>query len=500
MELSWPESLLEDKRTLWIVGTLTILLFLITNLPWQLDDFDQAKQATTSMEMIKEGHWLYQHTSDNHVATKPPLVGWVSVALFAVTRSWEVAWRLPSLACAIGIAVVLFRAATDAHGRFAGLMALSAFGLNLLSPRLATLVRSDMPLAFIVFLIGLQIWQKVRKQEPWTTPDRLMVFALLTLGMLIKGPIVYAFLLPGIALYEWRWRNEKVASAWCGWWPWLASLGIFLVWAIGGVISVPHFFYEVVIKEFGSRLVVAREFASRFGEAMHRPQPIYFYFPHLLHKFAPWSVFMIALAITSVRSEPKGLRAALRKISPDMFWLIVWSLGGLFVLSIIPSKRVDRIFPIVPPLCLLFSSQLVVALRTERWRGRILQWSATALIFAVPFTIGYSMLRIVSGYRGHRDAMSIFGRAAREQAGKNNWRLEAIGESDEGVPLYLGRPHFVEMTWAITEWNAGRLDALAAPVDEVPHLMRDLQGVRPPSLESGKRRDLHRPNYVLLTR
>src|SRR6266699_1800648 len=111
MELSWPESLLEDKRTLWIVGTLGILLFLITNLPWQLDDFDQAKQATTSMEMIKEGHWLYQHTSDNHVATKPPLVGWSSAALFAVTRSWDVAWRLPSLACAIGIAVVLFRVA-----------------------------------------------------------------------------------------------------------------------------------------------------------------------------------------------------------------------------------------------------------------------------------------------------------------------------------------------------------------------------------------------------
>jgi hypothetical protein len=29
-----------------------------------------------------------------------------------------------------------------------------------LTPRLATLVRTDMPLAFVIFLIGLLVWQK----------------------------------------------------------------------------------------------------------------------------------------------------------------------------------------------------------------------------------------------------------------------------------------------------------------------------------------------------
>jgi hypothetical protein len=45
-------DLLEDKRTLWIVASLTVLLFAIANLPWQLDDYDQAKQAYASFEMI----------------------------------------------------------------------------------------------------------------------------------------------------------------------------------------------------------------------------------------------------------------------------------------------------------------------------------------------------------------------------------------------------------------------------------------------------------------
>jgi 4-amino-4-deoxy-L-arabinose transferase-like glycosyltransferase len=103
MELSWLENLLQNKRTVWIVGTLAILLFLVTNLPWQLDDYDQAKQAFTSFEMIKEGHWFYQHTPQERVATKPPLVGWVSAGLFALTRSGGEAaaysLRSPSRSC-----------------------------------------------------------------------------------------------------------------------------------------------------------------------------------------------------------------------------------------------------------------------------------------------------------------------------------------------------------------------------------------------------------------
>src|SRR6266516_1425515 len=150
--LDMTKNLLEDRRTLWIVAGITILLFLIANLPWQLDDYDQAKQAFTSFEMIKEGRWFYQQTPHEHVATKPPLVGWVSAGLFGLTQSWELSWRLPSLLTAIALAIFLFRAASSAYGPIAGLMAVGAFGLNLLSPRLATRVRTDMPLALIIFL------------------------------------------------------------------------------------------------------------------------------------------------------------------------------------------------------------------------------------------------------------------------------------------------------------------------------------------------------------
>jgi 4-amino-4-deoxy-L-arabinose transferase-like glycosyltransferase len=66
-----------------------------------------------------------------------------------------------------------------------------------------------MPLALVIFLIGLLIWQKIRAETEWKPGERICLFALLTAAMLIKGPIVYAFLLPGIALFEWRAFKER---------------------------------------------------------------------------------------------------------------------------------------------------------------------------------------------------------------------------------------------------------------------------------------------------
>src|SRR5436853_3823365 len=197
------KNLLEDRRTFWALAALMLVLFSISNLPWQLDDYDQAKQAWTSYEMVTEGHWFYQRTSDDQgVATKPPLTGWISAAIFTITRSWDIAWRLPSLLCAALIAFMLFRSASRAYGNAAGLIAFAAFGFNLLSPRLATLVRSDMPFALVIFLIGLVVWEKIRTGEPWRTRDRWLMVGLLTAGILIKGPIIYAVLVPGIIVAD----------------------------------------------------------------------------------------------------------------------------------------------------------------------------------------------------------------------------------------------------------------------------------------------------------
>jgi 4-amino-4-deoxy-L-arabinose transferase-like glycosyltransferase len=493
-------GLLEDQCTAWVLAAVSFLLFLIGNLPWQLDDYDQAKQGFTSFQMIKEGRWLYQQTPHAHVATKPPLVAWISAGLFGFTRSWDLSWRLPSFLAAVALALLLFRSAFSAYGLIAGLIAEAAFGLNLLSPRLATLVRTDMPLALVIFLIGVLIWKKIRTQTESRLQDQVYMFVLLTVAMLIKGPIVYAFLLPGIGVFEWCGRlgalhrpdaaaRRPYQSAWPGWWPWMASLVVFLLWMIGGILFQPGFFDEVVM----------REFVGRFGETIHRPQPLYFYLPHLLHKFAPWSLLMVAIALVELHSRKWRLRSALRDMSPETFWLLCWSLGGMIVMSLIPSKRVDRIFPVVPPFCLLLAAQIGRRGVPRRLNALALRpYLAIALVVALLFTGSYTIWKVITGYQHHRDALAVFGRDVRREAAAHHWRYEVVSAKDEGLLLYLQKTHFIEPDRASAEWNQGNLDALVASTEKAPALMSRLPDATLFQVSSNDRKKEQGSDYVLL--
>lgn len=490
MESAARASFLERKAVFWIVAGLAAVLFAITNLPWHLDDYDQAKQAFTSFEMVKQGHWIYQHTPNGWVATKPPLVGWFSAALFFVIRSWELAWRFPSFIAAGALFLLLARAAS-VYGRAAALVAACAFGLNLFAPRLASLVRTDMPLALILFVIGWLIWEKIRTRETWNSRDRLIFFALLSAAMLIKGPIVYAFLLPGIVAFQVRARVKgEPHSAWCGWWPWLASLAIFLAWATGGILFVPEFYEHVV----------AREFAGRFSEAMHKPQPIYFYLPHLLHRFAPWSFLLILLPLLEVREQRLKIRDWFRGVSPETFWLVVWGLGGLVVMSFVPSKRIDRVFPIVPPLCLLLASVVAEFRKSERRRVTTATWCTVAIVIAALITTGYAAGKIVLGYRNHTDAFAVFGRAVRQEVAAHNLRYAIVGGEDEGMALYLRQTEFIEPDQAAAEWNSGKLDGLVVPDDEINELLPRLHGAVSSKIGISGPAGNYRKRYTFLVR
>ena len=129
-------------------------------------------------------------------------------------------------------------------------------------------------------------------------------------------------------------------------------------------------------------------------------------------------------------------------------------------MSIIPSKRVDRIFPIVPPLALLLGAQVARALKNERWRLKVRPWLGPALLFAIVFTGGYAAWKIGSARQERSDSLARFGAQVREEAKAHDWRYGLVGGREEGMLLYLRRDHFLSPNDAAAEWKAGRLDAL----------------------------------------
>jgi 4-amino-4-deoxy-L-arabinose transferase-like glycosyltransferase len=275
--------------------------------------------------------------------------------------------------------------------------------------------------------------------------------------MFIKGPIVWAFVLPPLVCYQVRrkWHSD-FPSAWSGWIPWVASFAIFCLWVIFGIRFIDGFYEDVVLNEF----------AGRFHEGIHRSQPLLFYLPHLLQKFAPWSLFIIGLLVVALRKTKAATGKRLAEISPEMFWLVSWAVGGIVVMSLIPSKRVDRIFPAIPPLCLLLAAQIQAM--TEGNGIRLRRVAMFAVVFAAMFTGGYSALRVIDGYRNNRDALVKFGREVRRIAVAEHLRIEVLPARDEGLLLYLQRPRF--FTNFNGELYAGdhKFDGLVVPLDEEP--------------------------------
>jgi len=263
----------------------------------------------------------------------------------------------------------------------------------------------------------------------------------------------------------------KVAgSAWPGWMPWLLSLLVFVLWTAGGILFVPEFTEHVVL----------REFAGRFSSEVHRAQPIYYYLPHLLGRFAPWSLLLIFFALLATKERGKN------QLSPETWWLILWSLGGLLVMSFIPSKRIDRIFPIVPPLCLLLAA-IVGRLRESGERKRIVDLCcAGAIVLAAIFTSGYAAQKIAVANREQRDAFAVFGREVLRETAVHGWRYGVIGGEEEGMLLYVRRTEFLEPEGAAADWNAGRIDALVVPEDEIEGLLPQLHGEPKKLLMSGR--------------
>lgn len=504
-----------EWRLLWLI----IGLFILRDLPWRLDEYDQAKQAFTSLEMVQAGHWGFQHTPGyRSVATKPPLVGWASAGLYYLTGgNWDWAWRLPSFLSALLLVGLLWRAGEKLWPGWGGTLAAAAFALNQLAPRLASLVRTDMPLTLWITLLGLIVWRHAGggspdgTARPWPagtqrripfldperhrwlpglSPDRWAVSFLLLAAMMTKGPIVYAFLLPGMVVYTLIQHRRARQPAkgdpaigapdiWGGWWHWVLPLLPFLFWLERGMVTMPGFYQQVVLHEFLGRFTVGEE-------AVHHNQPVYYYFAQLLTRWAPWSVLLLA-----VRLRGAAVWWSLWR-EPGNLWLICWAAGGLVTMSLVPSKRVDRIFPVVPPLCLLTVAALRRAEEVNRIRRAedaaegmlpavtlpsrteveqlLLQptawpraWSHRALQAGIILAVGGAVYGAGQAFWQRDDTLTRFGAQVRAaQAGK---RVELVTSqsrpSDETLLVYLRRLEFLTPVQALQLWTTGHADALA---------------------------------------
>ncbi|MBA2623508.1 MAG: hypothetical protein H0U88_07835, partial [Chthoniobacterales bacterium] len=154
----------------------------------------------------------------------------------------------------------------------------------------------------------------------------------------------------------------------------------------------------------------------------------------------------------------------------------------------------------IPPLCLLLAAQFGMLSQETASAGRVRRWGTVALIFAGVFATAYVAQRVIISYRADDGALARFGATVREQARTKNWRYEVIGGKEEGLLLYLRRTRFMKPAEAVERWQAGALDALVAPAEELSPLRNDLPGVVPSGLEAAVIINDRERRYIFLER
>jgi len=426
-----------------------IALFAVRNLPWHLDDDEQAKQAFVSYQMIEEGKWLVQDKPAGGVASKPPFQGWLSAAAYLGfgARGWELAWRLPAFVAALLILRALWRSGETLYGNNVGsLFAIGMFGLNSYVPRLATLVRTDMLLTAFIFFTGMLILEKLRTGKPWTRKEQIYTGLLLLGSTLTKGPIAYGFLLPGIVAFLFVTRKRSgPRHVWAGWIWWLLPMIIFGGWlAIG--LQQPAFKEQVIDKEFLGRFTV--------GEgARHHNFPPGFYTLGLLGRTLPWTLLLILiLCVKQVREAAKQ--------DAVLTWLLCWTFGGLIFMECVPSKRFDRILPVVPPMCLLLAAAARQLPKYRLYQQPISRIAILVPLVAVPIAAGYAGWRIFTSFREDDRALVHFGQQAREAIGTQLDRAAVVNGKDEGMVMYVGVTGFTRLEDAMGMWRFKHIDWL----------------------------------------
>jgi 4-amino-4-deoxy-L-arabinose transferase-like glycosyltransferase len=349
------------RRDLVILLVLfTIVAVIRVTAPSDLATGDQPLQAAYVRDITERGSWIVQHLDDGTPATKPPLYNWLAalpILLYGTTN--EFLLKLPSLIAGLVTLLLTWSISRQIAGERAAFFAGVLLVCSTMFSKQIYFARTDMVLT--LFVVG-QIWAAVRLR-----PVVLWTFA--ALALLTKGPIGIA--IPLLALVVFWWREGTLREK---------ARAMYLVPGLLLSLIPLGAWFAAALSSGGEEVwqqLVVRETIDRFAEGTKSKEHkhLLYYVPHFFVRMAPASFFATA-AFAALRVR--------RQAFQPMLIAAWWVLAPFVMLSLVPSKRVDRLFPIFPAVCILAGWALDRWFSGDRLRGvsATLHFVAGALIVA----------------------------------------------------------------------------------------------------------------------
>jgi 4-amino-4-deoxy-L-arabinose transferase-like glycosyltransferase len=172
------------------------------------------------------------------------------------------------------------------------------------------------------------------------------------LGLLTKGPVAFALVVPPLLIVG--WLDRRLARV--GVWGWLAFTAVAFAVAGPWYVAVARRCPEFVGYFFWFHNVV--RFAAPFDHA----RPIWFYLPQLVLGLLPWTLLLVPLVRLLGR---RRWSVASRRPGALGFALVTFA-WGLAFFSIAGSKRPVYLVPVLPPLALALGCYLDIAVPRRR--------------------------------------------------------------------------------------------------------------------------------------
>ncbi len=353
-----------------------ILLFLAALIAfaigiWELPvlDRDEARFAQAARQMVATGDYVDIRFHDGPRHNKPISIYWLqSVMLWVFGEAGIWVHRLVSVIAAALAAVALVWAGRPLVGRQASLWAGLILATIFMTHAEARIAKTDATLLLTIILaMGAlaRVWME-RDISPWIAAA---FWTALAAGLLVKGPII---LMPVGGAILWLTIRERGLG-------WMAGLRPLpgLAWAL--LLTAPWyiaiiwitdggFIMDSLVADLGNKVVTE-------DEADGTPPGTYLIAFWL--SFWPWGLLAPLAAVWAWRN----------RATPQVAFLLGWSLPTWIVFELIPTKLLHYTLPTYPAIALACGVVLAGLITDGRglrgWAGHI-----GAALFAIA-TLGY---------------------------------------------------------------------------------------------------------------
>jgi 4-amino-4-deoxy-L-arabinose transferase-like glycosyltransferase len=387
--------------------------------PWPSDE---PRFTLAAKQMVESGDWLFPHRGRELYSDKPPVLLWSEAISYEITRSWRIAFLLPSLLAGLLTLGLTYDLGRRLWNHKAGLYA--AIAVLFVFQFMYQVKRAQID-PLIMGWITLANWGLLLHflRGPNWRAYWLGCFAA-GVGVITKGVGILALLMFVPYLFA-RMRGwDGVTRTTQSTLKWIGGIAAFLAPILAWGLSVLY-----VAKTSGSAEYQAyvndlffRQTAGRYAGSWSHPQPFYYYLPIVVFNWFPLSLAYIG-ALPQWWRDLKAREA--RVMLP-----LAWTLLILVFFSIPVGKRDVYLMPAIPMVAVAMAPYLE-AMSQARWLRNTAFWIALLGGIAI---VGAGL-------------WAMFGHSAKVDSFIVQRELEDLGHMVFGMVIAIGVAFIAAAAW-----------------------------------------------------